>query len=137
MTVITVLTPTKKTPFQHPHSPSMFFCTLCQMYTDQFTASAIRTKHKRCTKCQKIQHDKRKTQMTPIDLLKKKLYSNFLYQKHPELAQALTVEHVQDILRYHDVSEGDIPLVKGICPNFNVLTNEWNYDIKFKRINLI
>ena len=64
-------------------------------------------------------------QVGHLQRLKTKIYQNFLYQKKPSYARAVTTDTVTKILEYHKIDESSYALVKTIKPVYNPVSKSW------------
>jgi len=125
--------PKQKIPFQNPDGSESYFCNHCQEYSSAFSTWAINSEYRRCDACQKKVRAARSNSLTTIGVLKRRLYHNFMYNKESLMAQNLNEDHVRQILQHFDIPESDATKIKTISPNFDLIKDQWDYKVVFKK----
>ena len=132
------ITPVHEPLFVNPEDSFSYYCNSCKGYSRNFYNSAVRTEYRRCRDCHQRTMKARKSQQTKIDKLVKKLKYNFKYQRRPDVAKAVTADHVRSILKNHVIEfEDQLDLVKTISPNYDPVGNTWRFTVVFKSGSLI
>jgi len=125
--------PKQKIPFQNPDGSESYFCTRCHQYSSVFPTWAINSEYRRCDVCQKKVRAARSNSLTPIGVLKRRLYHNCMYNKESLMALNLNEDHFRHILQHFNIPESDATKIKTISPNFDPIKEQWNYRVVFKK----
>ena len=102
-----------------------FFCNMCNSYTANFPKASVRNRDRRCRPCLAQKRKEKIARAGHLQRLRRKLYTNLMYQKKTMCAKKVTEDWVAKLLEDHGIAPSDYDLVKTIKAFFDPTTDKW------------